>query len=126
MTRAIAIALLLLGCADAETVTALVPRAPATQRERLRDDARLVLEANCGQCHIHDYDTALPRALAVFDLSELEWSAHMSDVQLIDAAGRVAGRRGPDGPLEIDDDDVARVRVFVDEEIALRQSQGPS
>ena len=114
----IAIGLFLLGCADAATVTSSPERATATQRDRLRDDARLVLEANCGQCHIRDYDTALPRALAVFDLSELEWSATMSDAQLSDAAGRVAGRRGPDGPLEISDEDVVRVQAFVDEELA--------
>jgi mono/diheme cytochrome c family protein len=115
------LAVLALGCADVEETT---PSAASEQtpvgHELLRDEARLVLEANCGQCHISDYDTALPRALAVFDLRDVEWSQHMSGGQLIDAAGRVQDRRGPDGPLEISDADVARVQAYVDAELARR------
>jgi hypothetical protein len=48
----------------------------------LRDRARLVLEAHCGACHIGNLATALPRALAVYDLRDEEWSARMSVDQL--------------------------------------------
>ena len=35
----------------------------------LRDEARLVLERNCGECHVSAYPTAREGALAVFDLN---------------------------------------------------------
>ena len=72
--RISSLSLLLAGLAGACGEPATAP-ADDAEHVRLRDDARLVLEAHCGQCHIGDYDTALPRALAVFDLGETEWSA---------------------------------------------------
>jgi len=91
-----------------------------TEHVRLRDDARIVLERWCGQCHISAYDSALPRALAVFDLSEPEWSARMSTTQLEDARGRVRDRRGPEGDLPITDDEIAIVERYVAHEIERR------
>jgi hypothetical protein len=55
---------------------------PTQQRLRLRDQARLILERHCGQCHIGEYPTALPRALAVYNLSNEEWAAKMTETQL--------------------------------------------
>jgi hypothetical protein len=66
-------------------------------REVLRDDARLVLERHCGQCHIGAYPSALPRALAVFDLSQTEWSSKMSAAQLKNALARLSAPLAPDG-----------------------------
>jgi hypothetical protein len=118
MKRGLMMACLLSACGEPAT-----PAADATEHAHLRDDARLVLESYCGQCHIHEYETSLPRALAVFDLSELEWSGTMSDTQLEDARGRVRDRRGPDGPLPITDEEVARVEAFVAHELAHRAAQ---
>ena len=85
-------ALLLLGaCARP------VPHPIVTVRQVLRDDARLVLERHCGQCHIGAYPTALPRALAIFDLSETEWAARMSLAQLDSALQRLSAPLAPDG-----------------------------
>jgi hypothetical protein len=97
----------------------LEPHPVPTPREVLRDDARLVLEKHCGQCHIGAYPTAVPRALAVFDLSETQWSNKMSPAQLRSAVARLSAPLSPTGaqnevaPKERDD-----VRRFVDLELA--------
>lgn len=39
-------------------------RSDALDHEALRDDGRLILERHCGLCHVRDYPTALPGALA--------------------------------------------------------------
>ncbi len=58
-------------------------------KQELRDAARLVLEAHCGECHIGSYPTALPRALEVYDLAEPEWARRMTDAQLSELAQRI-------------------------------------
>jgi len=94
--------------------------APATA-DALRDDSRLVLEHHCGQCHIRDYPTALPRALAVFDLREPDWSARMSDAQLKSAAWRLGEPLPPDGKSnEVSADERARFQRYVDAELVRR------
>jgi hypothetical protein len=94
--------------------------APAAA-DALRDESRLVLEQHCGQCHIRDYPTALPRALAVFDLREPEWSARMSDGQLRSAVWRLGEPLPPDGnPNEVSADERARFQRYVDAELARR------
>lgn len=107
----------------------LAPPAAAAQegrdRDRLRDDSRLILERSCGQCHIGDYPTALSRALAVFDLSEIEWSARMSEAQLRDAERRLAGPLPPDGdPSDVTPEERALFGRFVDAEVVRRATGG--
>ena len=51
--------------------------------------AREVLIQHCGRCHRSDLPTALPRALAVFDLSEDLWFGRMTDRQLEELGRRV-------------------------------------
>jgi hypothetical protein len=66
-------------------VFALAAGCSTAKREdprELRDRARLVLEAHCGSCHIGTLTTALPKALAVYNLSDEEWSAKMTKDQL--------------------------------------------
>jgi len=65
--------------------------------DALREEARVVLEDNCGQCHVSTYPTALPRALAIFDLAETNWSARMSEAQLKSASFRLTQPLPPDG-----------------------------
>ncbi|MCB9547666.1 MAG: hypothetical protein H6706_17705 [Myxococcales bacterium] len=100
-------------------------------RELLRDDARLVLERHCGECHIGTLPTALPAALAVYDLARLEWAATLTDAQLTGLAGRLAegsaffdpfdarnaGQRPPPAPTA---DEQAVVRTYVAAERAAR------
>ena len=63
----------------------------SSDRTSLRDSARLVLERECGECHIPDSPTGLPSALTVYDLRELEWSNRMTDTQLEKLSARIAG-----------------------------------
>ncbi len=53
----------------------------ASDRLRARDGARFVLETHCGDCHRPHSLRALPRALAMFDLSEPEWDARLTDAE---------------------------------------------
>ncbi|MFK7990272.1 MAG: hypothetical protein AB8I08_29900 [Sandaracinaceae bacterium] len=86
----------------------------ATGARALREDARWILEAHCGQCHLPDGDRSLPLALAVFDLSAPEWAATMTDAQLEDAVGRLASDLTPDGePLAVLEADRRRFGAYV-------------
>jgi cytochrome c5 len=55
----------------------------------LRESGREVLDRNCGECHTSALPTAVPGALAVYDLSQEDWSHRMSAGQLRDAEGRL-------------------------------------
>jgi hypothetical protein len=120
--RAMAVTMLLTlaGCGEEPTVSPPPSTVAISERDHLRDEAHVVLERWCGQCHISGYDTALPRALAVFDLADVEWSAHMSTMQLEDARTRVRERRGPEGDIPITDEDVAIIERYVAAEIDRR------
>ena len=85
-------------------------RAPSpTVDDDGRDRARLVLEEHCGECHIGGSDTAITAALRVFDLTEPDFTARMSDAQLANALWRLGE------PL----DEHARPRVVTTADRAL-------
>jgi hypothetical protein len=63
----------------------------AHSRESLRDRARIVLERECGECHIPEYPTALKPALRVYDLREEEWASRMTAAQLRKLSSRIVG-----------------------------------
>jgi hypothetical protein len=97
------------------------PSAPADPHALRRDAARVVLERACGSCHISTEPTALQAALAVYDLTELDWSARMTDAQLLDMVQRMDAPLPPDGePNGSTPEEREAVRVFVDAEIARR------
>jgi hypothetical protein len=77
----------------------------------LRESARELLDTNCGECHTRGLPSALPRALAVYDLTQLDWSRRMSDWQLQEAERRL---REPVGPTR----DEAEVRPIRAAEVA--------
>jgi len=89
----------------------------------LRDRARLLLEAQCGDCHIGAIEGALPGALGVYDLSELEWSARMTAAQLRQLPGRVDVPI-PAGDVPVDPEQLAALRAFVDAEVEARGGEG--
>ena len=87
----------------------------------LRDEARTILETWCGNCHINSYPTALPKALAIYDLSEADFAARLSPAQLSSALHRLAADLGPDGePRTVPARDRARFAEFVVLELARR------
>jgi hypothetical protein len=123
----IPLSILLLGACNANTS----PGSPAVdaERNRLRDRARIVLEENCGSCHLPGLPTSRDAALAVYDLSELEWAARMSERQLKDAESRLASDLAPsagDGtPMTVTDADRLEFKRYVELEVASRRS-GPN
>jgi hypothetical protein len=98
--------------------------------ETKRNDARAVLERHCGTCHREDSPTAQARALAIFNLNDLDWSWRASDAQLQHIRFRVENLRpmaGEPGDFDLGSfgkvttpAEVEAVRLFVDAEIAAR------
>jgi len=94
----------------------------------LRESARELLDANCGECHTRGLPTALPRALTVYDLTQLDWSRRMSDEQLRDAERRlrepIAPTRGEDEvrPVRASEEELARFHRYVVLETGRRAS----
>lgn len=80
-----------------------------------------MLERHCGICHIPTEPTANAGALGVYDLSELEWSARMTDEQLVDAADRFAGEVNGFNGQTIAPDERAAVGDYVTRELKRRQ-----
>lgn len=127
--RTVLLAVLLVsGCGTPETDADETQPAAAPSQDpsvldprALREDARWILEAHCGQCHLPDGDRSLSAALAVFDLSTPEWAATMTDAQLEDAVTRLASDLTPDGePLAVPEADQLRFRAYVDYALAAR------
>jgi len=92
----------------------------------LRESGRELLEINCGECHTRWLPTALPRALAVYDLTEPDWSSHMTDGQLREAARRLREPFAPTQgetearPIRATDAELERFDRFVAMESARR------
>ena len=62
----------------------------------------------------------------MFDLTEVDWSATMTEAQLEDAAGRLKSGIGMDGrPTEVRKDDTEMFDRFVAEELKLRSARPP-
>jgi hypothetical protein len=108
--RPLLLALLVAGCTD-----------PRVAR---RDEARAVLAAHCGSCHERHLETALPEALAVYDLDEREWAARMSNAQLEGASWTLGEPILPPGgqPSDVTDDERARFAAYVEAEKAARRA----
>ena len=97
--------LFFVGCSQVPARPRGQPIAEATHHEHeLRDQVRLILEENCGSCHISSYATAVPKALAVFDLLDEDWSRNMTDAQLASMLVRLSDQ--PDLPLRPGEDRV--------------------
>lgn len=92
----------------------------------LREAAREVLDRNCGECHTSTLPTAIPRALRVYDLAQLDWSRRMSDGQLRDAEGRLREKIGATlgdeevRPIVISDEELAMFHRYVELEVQRR------
>ena len=85
----------------------------------LRDEARTVLETWCGNCHVGSYPSALPKALAVYDLTEPDFAARLSPRQLSSALHRLEAELGPDGePRSVPAREKATFAEFVVLELA--------
>ena len=71
------------------------------------DPAREVLVQHCGQCHRGDLPTALPKALAIYDLTRPIWNEHLVPPQYDGILTRVRESAA------IEPDELAAVEAFV-------------
>ncbi len=97
------------------SIAQATPSKAAADVARLRDGARLVLEPPCGTCHNAERPSAKPAALKVFDLTEEQWQARMSDGQLRQVISRIRGTSA--STVEQD-----RVAKFIRAELRVRAS----
>jgi mono/diheme cytochrome c family protein len=94
--------LLAASCVPAARAPARPPTVPA-QAEAARD----VLVYHCGRCHRSDLPTAIPGALAVFDLTDDLWYRGLGAEQLESALRRLRSKD------DLDPRDLATMEAFV-------------
>ena len=83
------------------------PAATAPPANPWAEPVRGLLAQHCGRCHLPNLPTSVPRALAVFDLTEDPWYGRLAPDQYDDLTRRVASIKSL--PAE----DVAIVERFV-------------
>lgn len=54
---------------------------PVRPENRWAEPTRGILAQHCGQCHLPNLPTSVPRALAVFDLTDEPWYGRLADEQ---------------------------------------------
>ena len=122
MVPRLLLALLLAACSRTEQAPAAA-QAPAPQAQApeprvvLREEARALVERHCGKCHVGTRPTARPAALAVFDLTEQDWSSRMSARQLGSLQRRVGGLSRPAQVTELE---WGHLQAYVAQEQARR------
>ena len=107
----VALAALITGCARLPTYEpqALGSSELKTAREQVRGFAK----THCGTCHTASLPTAVPAALAIYNLDAGEWSSTLTAAQLRNGfPSRLNGR--------LDDDGKRQLRTFIEGELALR------
>lgn len=63
-------------------------RPPAATKADVRTAAHDMLARRCGECHERHRKTAVPKALAAFDLDAADWPARFADPKRAEAAMR--------------------------------------
>jgi hypothetical protein len=62
---------------------------PGIVDNRWAEPARAILVQRCGQCHLPNLPTSVPRALAVFDLTDEPWYGRLTNDQFGKLLSRV-------------------------------------
>ncbi len=83
---------------------------------QLRDEARQFVINRCGSCHSSTSPKAMPGALKVYDINQVDWTKGMSDQQVKNILQRF---RGP----VIPQDEIDRVTAFVEAELSSRKTR---
>jgi CubicO group peptidase (beta-lactamase class C family) len=106
-------AVALAGCArlPAYEAKSVAPTELEVAREQVRGYAR----THCGRCHMASLPTALPRALAIYNLDADRWSSTLTAAQLRNGFPR---RLNP----QLDDEGKRQLQVFIAGELALRET----
>ena len=68
-------------------VTEPVTAGPSTNR--WAEPTRGILAQHCGRCHLPNLPTSVPRALAVFDLTDTPWYGRLQNDQFDDLMRRL-------------------------------------
>lgn len=110
-----------LACSTRESVPAAAAPTRCAESNPHRDSARHVLEVHCGMCHRQDSPRAQARALAVFNLNELEWARTLEAAQLEMLVLRLEENSATRGT-----EDLEALRRFVEAELTLRACGPPS
>ncbi len=95
--------------------TAASSPAKCQEANPYRDQARHVLEVHCGLCHRQDSPRAQERALAIYNLNELDWAHSLDGRQLGDMVTQLQENSVTRGTEEVE-----TLQRFVDAELALR------
>ena len=90
------------------------PRALASSElQAVREQVRGYARTHCGKCHIASLPTAVPAALAIYNLDAREWSSTLTASQLRNGfPRRLHG--------QLDDDGKRQLKIFIEAELALR------
>ena len=108
---AVVVAITLVGCARLPAYQART--VAATEFQTARDNVRGYARTHCGRCHMASLPTALPRALAIYNLDADQWSSTLTAAQL-----RNGFPRRLNGQL--DDAGKRQLQIFIEGELALR------
>jgi mono/diheme cytochrome c family protein len=83
------------------------PAPVAPPGNRWAEPTRGILAQHCGRCHLPNLKTSVPRALAVFDLTDEPWYGRLKKDQFDDLLGRLRATK------ELPTLDLAIVESFV-------------
>jgi hypothetical protein len=83
------------------------PQPASLPENRWAEPTRGLLAQHCGRCHLPNLPTSVPRALAVFDLTEEPWYGRLKTDQYDSLLARLRSIH------ELTDDDRAIVKSFV-------------
>lgn len=83
------------------------PAPVATPTNRWAEPTRGILAQRCGQCHLPNLKTSVPRALAVFDLTDEPWYGRLTNDQYGDLLHRLRAVR------DLPESDAAIAESFV-------------
>lgn len=115
-TIALAVLTLATGCTHAPRFEARA--LAAAERLAVREQVRELAKTRCGMCHQASRPTALPAALAIYNLDSENWSQTLSASQL---RGGFPRRLNP----QLDEAARRQLRGFIESELALRKEQEP-
>jgi len=111
LMSATAVAALAPGCASVPTYQSR--QVASLELTQVREQVRGYAKTHCGTCHTASLPTAVPAALAIYNLDAPAWSSTLTAAQLRNGFPRRLNGR-------LDDDGKQQLRTFIEGELALR------
>jgi hypothetical protein len=110
LTHALPFALLLLAACSR-------PPEPPLEPDPSKNPPRAALDRRCGKCHRSDLESAIPAALAIFDLVPTSWETRVTDDHLRGM------RKQMDGSFWATAEEKAAVSAFIEAELGKREQK---